>query len=194
MADSTMDSLELILIDNWPGVARLIGHDEIPMGGFAGSQHHNVPSPSYPYAPGDKLCVWNPSSGGCEGMCTMIYLKVGTQTATLCAKQPCTTQSATDVYTVTNDPDSLIGPKDGGALVAVAISAMTDAYYGWFWCGGVAPEGLIPDMGGTYVTDDSVIAGLVALTDCSDTDQMGFAAVAADTDAIIGFALAADDG
>ena len=189
MADKTMDSLELILIDNWPGVAKLIGHDEIPEGGFTGPLHHNVVGPAY--TKGDKLCVWNPSSAGAEGMCTMIYLKLGTQVA-LTAKKFVTTGLATDVYVVQDSPDAIIGPKDGGALVAVAISPMTNAYYGWFWCGGVAPEGLIPDMGGTYATDSSVIAGPVALTDLA-ADAMGVAAVAAHTDAIIGMALAADD-
>jgi len=187
-----MDSLELIMIDNWPGVAKLIGQDEIPEGGWTGGRHHNVPAPYY--IPGDKLCAWNPATLGCEGMYTMIYLQLGTQTATLCPKQPVTTQSATIVYNVTNDPDSLIGPAAGGALVAYALSAMTNAYYGWFWCGGVAPETTCPDLGGTYVTDDSVVAGLVALSDCVDTDQMGMSLVAADTEMIVGFALAADDG
>jgi hypothetical protein len=191
MADKTMDSLEIILFDNWPGVAKLIGPDELPPGGFTGGLHHNVPAPYY--MPGEKFCVWNPSTLGCEGMATMIYLQLGTQTATLCPKQPVTTQSATIVYNVTNDPDSLIGPKDGGALIAYALSAMTNAYYGWFWCGGVCPETLCPDLGGTYVTDSTVVAGLMALTDCLDTDQMGLALVAADTDAIVGMALAADD-
>jgi hypothetical protein len=190
MADSTMDSLEVILIDNWPGVARLITHDEIPPGGFTGALHHNVPAPKYP--PGEKLCVWNPSTLGCEGMATMIYLRVGTQVG-IAAKTFVTTGSATIVYVVQDSPDAIIGPKDGGALVAVAISAITDAYYGWFWCGGVAPETLCPDLGGTYATDDSVVAGLLALTDLT-ANAMGLAVPAADTDAIIGMSLAADDG
>ena len=189
MADKTMDSLELILIDNWPGVAKLIGHDEIPEGGFTGALHHNVPSPKY--VPGDKLCVWEPGTLGCEGMATMIYLKVGTQVA-IAAKTVVTTGVATLLYTVQDSPDAIIGPKDGGAMVAVAISAITDAYYGWFWCGGVAPETLIPDLGGTYATDSTVVAGLVALTDLA-ANAMGFALVAADTDAIVGLALADDD-
>jgi len=191
MADTTMDSLEVILIDNWPGVAKLIGHDEIPPGGFTGGLHHNVPAPYY--TPGDKLCVWEPGTLGCEGMATMIYLNIGTQDSAVRAKDFVTTGSATLLYTAASDPDAnIIGPKDGGALVAVAISAMTDAYWGWFWCGGVAPETLIPDLGGTYATDSTVTAGLMALTDLT-ANYMGLALVAADTDAIVGFALAADD-
>jgi len=189
MADKTMDSLEVILIDNWPGVAKLIGQDEIPVGGFTGSLHHNVAAPAYPK--GEKLCVWNPSTLGAEGMSTMIYLLVGTQVSIAC-RSLVTTGSATDVYDVQDSPDAIIGPKDGGALVAVAISAMTDAYYGWFWCGGVAPESLIPDLGGTYATESTVVAGLLGLSDLT-ADALGLAAVAAATDAIIGFALAADD-
>jgi len=187
--DKTMDSLEVILIDNWPGTAKLIGQDEIPPGGFTGALHHNVTSPKY--NPGEKLCVWNPATLGCEGMATMIYLKVGTQVAITC-KSFVTTGSATLLYTVQDSPDAIIGPKDGGALVAVAISPMTDGNYGWFWCGGVAPESLLPDLGGTYATDSTVVAGLMALTDLT-ADAMGLALVAADTDAIVGFALADDD-
>ena len=193
MAESTMDSLEVILIDNWPGTAKLIGHSEIPVGGFTGSLHHNVPAPRYPK--GEKLCVWEPGTLGCEGMATMIYLQVGTQTASIAAKMHCVTGSATDLYVVTNDPDAnIIGPLTGCAMLGIALSAMTDAYYGWFWCGGVCPETFCPDLGGTHATEEgNVIAGLLCSHNCTVADKMAFGPVAADTEAIIGFALAADD-
>jgi hypothetical protein len=51
---------------------------------------------------------------------------------------------------------------------------MTDAYYGWFWVAGNCPEDLVAGLGGTYPTDDSVLANhdikLVNLT----ADEIGF--------------------
>jgi hypothetical protein len=58
-------------------------------------------------------------------------------------------------YIVTDDASEalLSGP------IAVALSAMTTGYYGWFWCGGVCPVDSVSGLGGSYVTDGTVAAG-----------------------------------
>lgn len=192
MADSTLDSELIVLVDNWPGVAQLVTADKVhAMGGFTSSKHHNVSVPQF--TPGEKLCVWNDNAkAGQPGMSTMIYLKVGTQNAAdaLAAKAIVVPDSATQYWVVTDDPDDCI-TATGSTLGAYAISAMTDGNYGWFWCGGVCPEGWVAALGGNYITKDGTVAGALGTTD-QTADEIGIGPIGADTSDIIGFALAAD--
>ena len=191
MADSTLDSELLVLIDTWPGVAKLVEGSQIPTGGFTGSTHHNVATPKY--APGEKLCVWNESGdAGKAGMSTFIYLQLTTAAGpTVAAKQFCVPGSATTWYVVSNDPDADSLVVEGAAMAAVAISAFTSTYWGWFWCGGICPEGHVSALGGNYATEGNVAAGAVCTNNLA-ADAIGLGPCAADTEAIIGFALAAD--
>ncbi|GAF68470.1 unnamed protein product [marine sediment metagenome] len=195
MANGTIDSLLFVLIDNWPGIARLVAEDEIPLGGFLGCTHHNVAAAKY--RKGEKLCVWNTTDAGTEGMATFIYLQVGTQNAgnALAARDFCTTDSATDPLVITNDPDDCIGPKTGGGLVCIALSAMTNAYFGWFWCGGICPESFVLDLGGTYTTEENNVAkgSLLCIHDSTNGDDWcNLGPCGAATEEVIGFAIAPD--
>ena len=196
MADSTLDSQLFTLIDRWPGVAV-----DPPVNPFdmtsATVVGHNVVTAVWDV--GTKWKVRNIVDGqghGQAGWSTFVYLSVGTQNTaagyTIAAKMPCFPDSATIWHLVTNDPDSCIAIT--GGLVAYAISAMTDAYFGWFWCGGVCPEYYVPNnaMGGNYVTDGDVAIGPISLADCGTADQGGLSVVGADTEVVIGYALAAD--
>jgi len=164
MADATLDSTGFLLIDNWPKVgnsdwAGPPGIDDLPSQG-----HHN--SATETYRLGTKFRVYQGGGTGVNsGWSTFIYLKMGTaDTAvalaakySVCGEAPPTSTGArTLLYTVTNDKDS--GDMTAG-LHAIAISAMTNSYYGWFWCGGVCPESTIAAMAGTYATDGTAVIG-----------------------------------
>lgn len=191
MADSTIDSEYLILIDRWPGVAiHCPRHHPLPVGGFAGATHHNVETAAYPV--GFKLCVYNHSaSAGVDGFATFIYLQIEqTGSPTSAAKQVCTVHTAGNWSLVDNDSDDVL-QVTGSGLVAVLLSLMTDAYYGWFWCGGVCPEEYVSGLGGTYETDNTVAIGPIEADDLAETDAIGFAAMESGS-ICIGMSLAAD--
>jgi len=187
MAISTLVAESIILYDNFPGTVSPA--HSVPEGGdfgfFNGSRHHNVSSAVYRV--GEKIRIYNdPTTGaglGENGWSTMIYLRMDNQDTTIIsAGSVCTLQTTIDAnekwFTVTNDPDSGLAGYTTGALVnlspaAVAISAMTDEYYGWFWCGGVAPQNWLLATATTTSlvnvdTDTSVIAGPIAATDSGE--------------------------
>ncbi len=188
MADSTLDSELFFLDDKWPGVAPQAA--STPTDGFTDSTHHNVAAAQFPI--GQKIQVYHDGTTGEPGYSTFMYLQVGTQNASvaIAVKTVCVPDSATNYYKVTNDPDDNINIP--GAPCAIALSAMTDARYGWFYVGGVVPENEVSGLGGNYATANSVAAGPFILSDLS-ADAIGFAIQATDTIGDrIGFALAAD--
>ena len=190
MADSTIDSELFYLIDGWPGVPVPIEQGSPPEDGFTGAAHHNVATAAYPI--GTAIQVYNKDSAGEPGYSIFRYLQVGTQggAANIAVKSICTGDSASNYYKVTNDPDDTAMGEEGGPC-AVAISAITDAYYGWFWTGGVCPESWVSGLGGTYVTDSTVDkGGKMIVSDCS-ADVLGFGIGGTD-ELICGVACAAD--
>jgi hypothetical protein len=187
MADSTIDSELFVLFDFWPGVARRV--HELPAA-FTTAVETAV------FGPGEKICIWNDgATAGVSGDATFVYLQVGTQNDatgyTIAAKMHCVPGSATTPFQVTNNPDANVIQKTGSPLLGMALGAMTDAYWGWFWCGGVCPEAHVSGLGGAYHTDNSVVIGPMSVTDCAD-DRMGFGVTGADTEAVIGMAYAND--
>lgn len=189
MADSTLDSQLFVLFDNFPGVAKNISRGEIPGGSFTAAAHHNVAAAVYDV--GQKLCVYNTDDAGIEGYATFIYLQVGTQNSAsvIAAKSLCVPGSATVWSQLTNNPDADIVVV-ASSLAAYALSAITDAYFGWFWCGGVCPESLVSGLGGNFATNGSVAAGMISSGDMV-ADYVGMGPYATTT-GYIGFALAAD--
>ena len=157
MADSTLDSELFTLYDNWPGRPDPGLSQDPPRDGFDGADHHNVAAAVFQV--GGKIQVYNRGDTGKAGFSTFIYLQVGTQDATtvLAAKSIVAPDSSTSWYKVSNDPARAIVLPTG--MAAVALGAMTNAYYGWFWCGGVCPEEAISGLGGTYATEGNVVAG-----------------------------------
>lgn len=170
MTDSTIDGKFLTFKDGWPEGEVLYG---IPQDGFNGATHHNVSTPAYPV--GTKIRVWdnNDASKGRQGWATFIYLRVGTAgtTATLAAKDfvvpeafAALTADANGLYRVTNDSDGSSHMGTGSPMVAIAIGAMTDLYYGWFQCGGTPAANLVTSassycLDGTFKTNGAVTAG-----------------------------------
>ena len=112
----------------------------------------------------------------------------------IAAKTICTLDSATDKYSVSNDPDTVIN-KEGNPFVAVALSAMTNTYGGYYWCGGVCPADMIKSgatyvLDGNYLTDASLAIGPMMVSDCTG-DFLGFTVLAA-TGAACGWSSTAD--
>ena len=187
MPDSTLDSQLFTLVDNWPNTRITIWAE--PTGGFTGSTHHDVATPQF--SRGEKISIMNQSTAGQEGWSTFIYLTVGTQNANslIAAKSLVVPDSGTDVLVVTNDPDDCL-VNTGCLLAAYALSAMTNTYSGWFWCGGICPEYFVSGLGGNYATDGNVVAGALTVHDLA-ADALGLGPRAT-TEGFIGFSVAAD--
>jgi len=185
MADGTLDSAYLVLKDNWPGAP---AHNlSTPTDGFTGATHHNVATAAYTL--GTKIQVYNTGTTGPEGFATFIYLQiVGTVAA---AREVCALDVKTSMTIVTNvKAGDLIGT---GLPTCVSISAMTTAYYGWFWCGGVAAEEFVADLDGDIATDSGVALGSgVVAADLTGTGIGYSIAIGDATDLIAAFALKTD--
>ena len=192
MADSTIDSEKVVLVDGFPGYPGALSSTDAK-NGFTDASHHNVATAQYPI--GTKIQVQN-SGTGIAGPSIFMYGQIGTQNGdvAIAAKTICIFDSASDPYELTNDPDSAVGI--GAGPIAVALSAMTDAYYGWFWVGGVCPEAFVSGLGGNYPTDSTVVAGTFCAGNLT-ADAIGLSGTRDTTtqtpsDLVAGYALAAD--
>ena len=188
MADSTIDSELIVLRGGRFGTSF---DNSIPLGGFTGSTHHNVANPMYDI--GQVKRVYNDGTYGQPGYSEFVYLYFASTSGTdptPAAKQVCVPDSATVWYQFTNAPDGCVF-EDGALLAVLSISAMTDTYYGWFWCGGICPEQYVAALGGNYATDGAVVEGPITQVNLT-ANAMGFSLCNANTEAKIGYALAAD--
>lgn len=191
MADSTIDSELLILRNNWgmaPNQALNAPHD-----GFSTSTVLNTSTALYPV--GTVVQVYNKGDTGKQGYAQFIYLQVGTQNSAsaIAVKSVVIPDSATVWYQITNDPDDCVKIPTGQA--AIALGAVTNAYYAFFWCGGICPEEHISGLGGTYATEGNLLAGPFTAHDLA-ADKVGLGpsddANGVIGEDIFGFALAAD--
>ena len=187
MLDSVKDGNCLHLYDNWPGPI----HSFDTLGEFYNQDTHNTPAPRA-FNPGDKACIRTVTGSlGVAGLSIFTYLQaVGHSDAAvaIAAKAVMVPDVTLYPYRLTNQPDANVSVADG--LCAVALTAMDDRSYGWFWTGGICPSDLISALDGTFPTDDSLVAGdftTVALS----ADAIGFGVIAATTSAV-GYADAAD--
>lgn len=189
MADGTLSTDYLVLKDNWPGAP---AHNlSVPTDGFTGATHHNVVAAAYKV--GTKIQVYNVGTTlGIAGFATFIYLKFLTDgTPAPLVKQVCVLDLATSATTVTNDPTNALSIP---ALPScVLLSAMTDAYFGWFWCGGVCPEEFVPTLTGPMATAGSVALGSTIIASDLAADAIGYAIAAGNaTDLVAGYTLSTD--
>jgi len=157
MANSTIVNEKIMLIDRWPGVADpRLGK---PPDGFTGSSHHNVATAIYPL--GQKRTVWDPTA---KGYATFIYLQNIQGTAgAVAVTNPVAPDTSEQATVATTQVYYKVGSDGGEALLsgpgAIALSAMTTLYYGWFWCGGVCPVSFVSALDTTLVTDGTLAAG-----------------------------------
>lgn len=188
MSDATVLAKHIVLQDLVQGQAD--PNLAEPIDGFLGADHHNVAAPEYRI--GTKIKYYSPTL---KGYGTMAYLQNGTAPDEAVAAGSImipagASQNASFLpYKYTNDPD------DGvlGGPCAIALSVMTDDYYGWFWCEGVAPVGVANAGIGastTLDTDDSVVVAAISTINLV-ADQAGIG-VAVTLKNDCGYSLKAD--
>jgi len=192
MANVTVDSEKLILLDRLPGLPN--PHMRIPTDGFTGAGHHNVVAAAYDV--GTKVQVFNHSaSAGVDGYATLVYGKLEAQDATnvLAARHFCAWHSDATPFDFTNEVATYIG--ESVSPIVVALGAMTIDYFGWFWCGGVCPEEHVSDLGGVYYCAAAAAIGPNTWGDLetpgTTAGELGLEAANADTDMIVAILLAA---
>lgn len=148
--NGVIDSEEIVLFNHWGAPVSA----EEPKDGFTGSEHHNVATAAFPV--GTVVQVYCDGTTGKIGYSQFVYLKLEMQDTTnvLAARHVVVPHTDKEITDVTNEVNSALA--DAGGFCAVALSAMTVDYYGWFWCGGVCPEQYVSALGGWYYTNDSV--------------------------------------
>jgi len=182
MADATIDGAYIVLTPGRFGPPNPAYG--IPTDGFTGADHHNVAAAAYPV--GTVIAAYNSgASKGVAGMSEFVYLKWSdTDTHTGAVNYVAVPASGDVPTTYTMDPDDYF--IDTAALTStlvesaynpravVALSDMTNLYYGWAWCGGVCPSDIVTTMDGDLHTDDSVAVGPITCVNCA-SDYMGLA-------------------
>ena len=191
----TLTPVQILLIDSWPDPGGPSA--DIPKDGFTGVDHHNVVAAKY--KPGTKAVVYNKTTGN-VGWGTMIYLRcVGAHAAELA--DVCSISDEGTEYTNIEALSAGFLNTAGSGQACVAISAITDDYYGWYWCGGNCPFDHLGSgattltVATTIETDGSVAAGdEITAYNASNTgkfkrviDTTGTLALA-----VCGFAMATD--
>jgi hypothetical protein len=176
---ATLDSAEFVLIDNWPTIGNNNSAGPFNAGAPASGADQNAATEVHQV--GTKWTGYQEGSTGINrGAFTLIYLQFGTAAATACAvKQivaletaPGAATAATLMYKVTNSDATA---ELGTGMAAVALSAMTASYYGWFWCGGVCPESICAGLAGNHLTQGSVVVGDMSLGQADgDNALMGY--------------------
>ncbi len=194
MADSTLDSLNFELIDTFPdgpeGLMETPTRD--PDGNIlTNGTFHNVAAPVYRV--GQKVRITDPTTGL---PAVFVYGQMGAAGGTIAAGT-LLGEEITHADGVTNGKlTDLINATKGCIILgkaAMALSAMTDDYFGWFQVGGKPAYGLVAALSSTTLlkTDGTVAAGPFGLG--ADTAGTGTAAlVLAATAIAIGIAHEAD--
>lgn len=152
---TTINVKDILLASHWPALPDN-GHEAaIAMEAMRlrrgwwnllGCTWHNVEAPFVARGTTVKL-----------GSALFIYLMFGEQSAAedkwVKTKSLCVPQLDAGDYCVTNDPDKADHlPCMRGVY---ALSAMCNWRFGWFWCGGMAPDKHVPAMAGEYKTVES---------------------------------------
>jgi hypothetical protein len=162
MADSTITSSNVILLDKFPGVPVNMnlppGFADTTNAGDMANYGHNVATAIY--KPGTKIQIYHEGAIGVAGFSTFIYLQASSNSVVV-AKSLVTPAAAGAPYTVTTIASGAVGLGYGPA--AIACSAVTATYYGWFWCGGVCPCDYVAAFVTSTAAGTLVTNGLVAV-------------------------------
>lgn len=159
---------------------------EMPKSGFTGtggggsyntkalSSSHNVADDSAykVYVPGTKMHYYNRAL---KGAGTCIYLRYSEGAETLAAGYICQPDPQNDaLYYVTGDASTFVHLAVAKPN-CIALSAMDDTYWGWFWCGGVCPD--------LYTSATAKFSEVTCTTDNTLTAGEGFGVQSAGTPA-----------
>jgi hypothetical protein len=166
----TIDTTFVRLIDQWPAGANIPAPQRATGGTLGAAAGHNTSTAKYPLGTKFRVSA-DPLSAG---LSTFVYLKMGTQAGAvaLVAGSVVGLAAASDNATlshfvVNGDPELqqiTATTSHSGIGAAIAISAMTDLYYGWFWCGGPSPENFITALATTIATYTTASDGADAAT------------------------------
>ena len=150
-----MDDARLFFIDQWPGPVSLeTPRDDGTGKTFDNPSHHNVSKAVFEV--GRKYGIKDSTT---QTWATFVYLQLGTQSGTLAAKDIVCLQITSSAYDqkVTN----LASASGSTPLIyAIALGAMTNDFFGFFFCGGFVPVGTVSALDGNFTTNDSVTAGI----------------------------------
>lgn len=199
MADSTITVAGVVLYDRWPGKGCVTTPDVENITDMTSTLvGHNQGTAKYPLGTKWQLyCRGNAASLGVahhRGWSTFVYLKAESTATTAIACSAlyfacpngtlAPAMSRDSLYIVTADSDRTTHETMG--LVAMALSTMTNSYYGWFWCGGVCPVEYVPG-----ITTASVFQCLNDIYSAQTVSALMSVATAATE---VGFGAAATDG
>lgn len=142
-----IDDGKFYLIDNFPGVP-VWGENPDDWTEYTEAKNFTL---------GDKRLIYDDTN---NGWATLIYLRFQKGTAAVAAVKSLCGFFTADVASAgawanvsnTTDESMSAGP------IAIALGTTVDAYYGWFWCGGVCPVDLVSGLDGIYPSDGSVVA------------------------------------
>lgn len=192
MADKTIGIESVVLINNFPVGNIMQFNSGAPLGGFTGSDHHNVAVAKF--GVGTMAQVWNDGtvSDGVPGWSTLMYGQNVT-TAIADAHEMCQPASATSIYSLSSTKANAIMVNDISMMGAVSISAMTIAYYGWFWVGGVCPSSWVAALStGDLPTNNAVIIGQACIGPATGTKNVLQPQAAGELDSPCAFCLTVD--
>ncbi len=174
-------------MDGFTGHGQARGYTELSLG----TSHNVVSTSRYAFPLGTIIQYYNSSLGG-PGACIYLTYSVGAET--LAAGYPVGVDEGVDGYLQVTGDQSTIG--DDGPT-AIALSAMTTTYLGWFWCWGVPPDFYTSSSAKfsatTCTTDDAIVAGKGFEMAFSTTDGIITVATGAALTKM-GYALADDGG
>jgi len=137
----------------------------IPKDGFAGTggpngfneainTTHNNSKEMIPV--GTKVSYYNDTLGA-KGTC--VYMRFDNGAGNIAIIAGSLVRSTTTIGRVSGEVSSQVV----GGSTAIALSAMTDLNYGWFWCGGVCPDfntaSGVKFSASNILTDGGVFAG-----------------------------------
>ena len=171
--DGTIPCESVMLISHWPdGVVHTCGA-QLPFSSFTNATDHNVAAATQKM--GSMIRYWNAGTvtDGVEGWATFMYGQNKT-TAIAAALEICQPADAAVPQSVSSTVANALIADDISGLCAVSISAMTAAYYGWFWVDGVAPSDAVAALDGDLPTAGTpvVIVGQ-ACVGAGDTPAKG---------------------
>lgn len=144
-----IDDGKFYLIDNFPGV---------PTNGANPASWTTYTATLTPgFNVGEKRAIYSDTNNGWS---IMIYLQFQKGTAavatvkSICGLCIASVAVAGAWANVSNTFDESVGLGP----ICIALGTTVDAYYGWFWCGGVCPVDLVAGLDGIYPSDGSVAA------------------------------------
>lgn len=174
---STIDDARIWINDLFTGAAQFLGmRPTYSTGGLllTNPTHQNVATRYYD--PGYTIEIFDSTK---NAWCKFAYMQVGSVSGThsIAAKTICGLEIDSSVFTgkVSNDTQNSKVALGGPCLIA--LSAMTDEYWGFFQVAGPIAVGLLSTLDGNFDTDGNVAVagGAVSLVDDDNAAAFGVA-------------------